>query len=51
MEEKYKVGYYDEKGNRRYKIVDSKETALQLIESLLDSPGQVSVKKVSEFKL
>lgn len=47
----YKVGWYDKNEKRQYRIVDSKEEALDLIKGLMDYPGQISVKQVMTFEL
>lgn len=49
--EKYKVGYYDSCGKRRYKIIESKEEALDLISDLMNFPGQISVKQITTVSL
>ena len=50
-ETKYKIGYYDSHGKRTYKIVSTKEDALDLISARLDSPGQISVKQIPSISL
>lgn len=50
MEEKYKVGWYDEYGRRQYKLVD-KEDVLPLVADKLDTSDHISIKKTEVFKL
>lgn len=50
MEEKYKVGWYDEYGRRHYKLVD-KEDVLPLVADKLDASSHISIKKAEVFKL
>lgn len=47
----YKVGWYDKDDKRRYKTLETKAEALDLIESLLEYPGQISIKQVAPFTL
>ena len=51
MEEKYKVGYYDSNDKRKYKIVSTKAEVLDLISDLMNFPGHISVKRITEFSL
>lgn len=51
MEEKYKVGYYDEKGRRHYKIVDTKKEALELVSEMIDISSHISIKRENVFIL
>jgi len=51
MEEKYKVGYYDEKGKRHYEFVDTKEDALALVSVMLDTSSHISIKRENRFSL
>ena len=50
-ETRYKVGYYDSSGRRRYKVVDSKAEVHELIDDLMNFPGQVSVKLITTVNL
>ncbi len=51
VEDKYKVGYYDSSGKRRYKVVSSKEEVHELIDDLMNFPGQVSIKLITTVNL
>ena len=51
MIERYKVGYYDESGKRRYSIAPTQEEAIALVSTLLPSSGQISVKRITVFSL
>ena len=47
----YKIGWYGEDDKRRYKVVETKAEALDLITGLMDYPGQISVKQVTTVNL
>ena len=51
MIERYKVGYYDESGKRRYSVTPTQEDVIALISTLLPSSEQISVKRITVFSL
>lgn len=51
MIERYKVGYYDESGKRRYSVAPTQEDVIALISTLLPSSEQISVKRITVFSL
>lgn len=51
MKEKYKVGYYDDKGRRHYEYVATKEDALALVAEVIDMSSHVTIKRENRFSL
>lgn len=51
METKYKVGYYDDKGKRKYDIVSSQEAVIALVASKLSDSVQITIRRISSFTL
>lgn len=50
MEEKYRIGWYDENGKRHYQIAD-REDVLSIVADKLDTSNQISIKKTAVFKI
>lgn len=50
MEERYRIGWYDENGKRHYQIAD-KGAVLSIVADKLDTSDQISIKKTAVFKI